>query len=96
MTPARSGERARLACELERRLLPAFEDLVDRADGDGDEAALRAEVSLHAIALRRWVERLAASTPAVEPHVRASGNGMTCRPECGFGRSLTGVMFGLL
>ena len=64
MTPASGGERARLARELERRLLPAFEALVDRAAGDGDDADVRGEVSLHAVALRRWVERLAASTPA--------------------------------
>src|SRR5688572_275255 len=39
---------------------------------------------------------LAASTPAVEPHVRPSGSGITCRSAYGFGRSLTGGMFGLL
>jgi len=74
MTPAHCGERARLALELERRLLPSFEDLVDRADGDGDEAAVRGEISLHAVALRRWVERLAASTPSdggVTPQIAA-------------------------
>src|SRR4051812_21080265 len=74
MMPARCSERARLARELERRLLPAFEELVDRAAGDGDEAAVRGEVALHAVALRRWVERLAASTPAdggVTPQIAA-------------------------
>ena len=67
-------ERARLGRELERRLLPTFEGLVARAAGDADEAALRSEVALHAVALRRWVERLAGSTPrdgGVTPQIAA-------------------------
>jgi hypothetical protein len=37
----------------------------------------------------------AAFTPAVEPHERSSGSGITRFAEYGFGRSLTGAMFGL-
>jgi signal transduction histidine kinase len=56
-------ERRRLRRELERHLLPAFEALHVRAqDGDEDEAAVQADLALHAHALRRWVERLARSS----------------------------------
>jgi signal transduction histidine kinase len=54
-------ERARLARELRRHLLPAFAGLVERATGAGDAAAVQSDVALHAIALRRYVERLAAT-----------------------------------
>jgi signal transduction histidine kinase len=53
-------ERRRLAAEIERRFVPALEDLIERARGGADdEAAIHAELTLHAVTLRRWVERLA-------------------------------------
>jgi signal transduction histidine kinase len=53
-------ERRRLAAEIERRFVPVLEDLIERGRGGGDdEAALHAELTVHAVALRRWIERLA-------------------------------------
>ena len=75
-------ERARLARELRGHLLPAFEGLVEHAVRAGDAAALQSDVALHAVALRRYVERLAATKAedgGVTPAIAAERVGLARR-----------------
>jgi two-component system nitrate/nitrite sensor histidine kinase NarX len=55
---ATARERRRLAAELERRFAPVLEDLIERVRDLDDEAAVHSELTVHAVALRRWVEGL--------------------------------------